>query len=241
MLKYLIALILLNFSLSVLGNENESKLKISKLADNVYQHISYKNVEPWGLVAASGLVVITGKDAHIIDTPWTFEDTKQLINWVESKGFTVKSSVVTHFHQDASGGIPILNELNIKTFATKYTNQLLQQQSREQASESIITNSFELVKGTVEVFYPGAGHSKDNIVIWLPKVKLLFGGCFVKSLNSKNLGYTGDSSISDWAQSIQNVTDKYPNIEVVVPGHGNLGGIELLQHTDHLVSNALAK
>ncbi len=34
---------------------------------------------------------------------------------------------------------------------------------------------------SLEVFYPGEGHSKDNITIWIPEYKVLFGGCFNKN------------------------------------------------------------
>jgi hypothetical protein len=133
------------------------KIEIIKLTDKVYQHISYQEVAPYGLVAASGLVVIDGKDAHIIDTPWSSEDTADLMAWIEGQGLTVKSAVVSHFHQDASSA-----------------------------------STAELVPGLIEAFYPGPGHSQGNLVVWLPQ---------------------------------------YPQIKLVVPGHGAIGDTRLLQHT----------
>jgi len=114
-MQFIITLLLL---VSGYSYANTEQLKITKLADNVYQHVSYKVIEPWGNVAASGLVVVDGNNAHIIDTPWGEESTKELIDWIRKKGFTIKSSVVTHFHDDASGGMPLLNKANIKTYAT---------------------------------------------------------------------------------------------------------------------------
>ena len=84
------------------------------------------------------------------------------------------------------------------------------------------------------MFYPGAGHTQDNIVVWLPKQKILFGGCFVKSIHSKNLGNMEDASVKDWPKSIQKVINKYPNIKIVVPGHGKVGDVNLLKHTAQL-------
>lgn len=147
------------------------------------------------------------------------------------KNLTVKSSVVTHFHEDASGGMSLLNELNIKTYATELTNTLLSENEKEPSNHVITKNTFELVPDSIEVFYPGAGHSQDNIVVWLPQSNMLFGGCFIKSLGSKSLGYTGDASIPDWPKSISNVINKYPNIKTVVPGHGKVGNKALLHHT----------
>ena len=184
--------------------------------------------------------MIDGNNAHIIDTPWTLADTKKLTLWIKAKGLTVKTSVVTHFHQDASGGLPFLNNLSIKTYATKLTNKLLTLKKRENSNKEIVNNTFTLVDGLIEIFYPGAGHTQDNIVIWLPKAKMLFGGCFVKNLNSTSLGYTGDASVKDWPKSIQRVINKYPNIEVVIPGHGKIGDLSLLKHTEQLALSVKA-
>lgn len=221
------------------ANNEEPELKVIQIAENVYQHISYKMIDSYGMVPASGLVVVDGSDAHIIDTPWTIADTENLITWIKSKGLTLKSSVVTHFHEDASGGIALLNTLQIKTYATTLTNKLLALKKRQQSSEEISNNPFALVNGLVEVFYPGAGHTQDNVVIWLPKEKILFGGCFVKNLQSKNLGYIGNASITDWPKSIQNLLNKYPNIQTVIPGHGKVGDMSLLMHTQQLALSAI--
>jgi glyoxylase-like metal-dependent hydrolase (beta-lactamase superfamily II) len=226
------------FLVSGFAYANSEKIKITKLADNVYQHISYKVVEPWGKVGASGLVVVDGNDAYIIDTPWGQEPTEELISWINSKGFVIKSTVVTHFHEDASSGIPLFNKSNIRTYATRKTNTLLSLKDKQQSSHEISNNTFELLKGTIEIFYPGKGHTEDNIVVWLPKDKILFGGCFVKSIHSKNLGNIKDASIDIWPASIQKVINKYPNVETVVPGHGKVGDINLLMHTAKLALGA---
>lgn len=219
---------------SAVASATNGQLKIIQLTDNVYQHISYQNIKPWGLVGASGLVVIDGNNAHIIDTPWTSNDAEALIKWITAKKLTLKSTVVTHFHEDASGGIELLNHLNIRTYATPKTNHLLKRQGREQSSHDITRNTFELVTGTIEIFYPGAGHTEDNVVVWLPQSNTLFAGCFVKSKQSKSLGNIEDASVEDWPLSIQKVINKYPGIETVVPGHGKVGDISLLKHTEQL-------
>lgn len=219
------------------------KIEIIKLTDKVYQHISYQEVAPYGLVAASGLIVIDGTDAHIVDTPWSNEDTLDLLAWIKLQGLTVKSAVVSHFHQDASGGMAMLNKEKIPTFASALTNALLMRQGRELSSDELSVvrgnevgsaSTAELVPGLIEVFYPGPGHSQDNLVFWLPQSKILFGGCFVKSLASKTLGNTADANISDWPKSIDKVLTQYPQIKLVVPGHGAIGDTRLLQHTQDL-------
>ncbi len=230
----LVILFIILISHRLLANSDVPTLKVIQLDDNVYQHISYKKVEPYGVVAASGLMVVEGNEAHIIDTPWTVADTEKLLKWAKLKGLMVKSAVVTHFHEDASGGMSLLNKLKIKTYATPLTNQWLKVNNREQSSNELSTEPVKLANGLIEVFYPGPGHTQDNIVIWLAKTETLFGGCFVKSLSSKTLGNIDDASIEDWPQSIKKVQDKYPDIKTIVPGHGKVGGRRLLNHTQQL-------
>ncbi len=230
----LITLLFIFFSSCLWAETKLPTLKIIQLFDDVYQHVSYKKVEPYGVVAASGLIVIEGDEAHVIDTPWTKQDTKKIIEWAELKGLEVKSAVITHFHEDASGGIATLNNLKIKTFATRLTNRLLKLNDLVQASDEITTENVQLFNGLIEVYYPGLGHTQDNIVVWLAKNEILFGGCFVKSLGSKSLGNINDAAIAEWPLSIQKVKYKYSNIKVVVPGHGKVGDKHLLSHTEQL-------
>ncbi len=102
------------------------------------------------------------------------------------------------------------------------------------ATNTIEGSEASLVKGVVEVYYPGAGHLVDNIVVWLPESKILFHGYLIRSLGSKNLGYTGDARVDKWSSSIENTLQAYPDVMAVVLGHGKTADIQLLHHTKAL-------
>jgi len=228
---------------ATLTEQEHPPLAITPIANNVFQHISYKHVQGYGLVPASGLIVINDKDAHIIDTPWTIADTKKLVSWIAEQGLTLKGTISTHFHDDRAAGIPYLNSLSVETYAYELTNKLLKANNKQAAKHSLLSKNSQTkqqsyIDQSIEVFYPGAGHSSDNIVVWLPEHQLLFGGCLVKSLNSKTLGYTGDADIEQWPRSIQKLITRYPNVQRVVPGHGQVGDVKLLLHTQNLAMAA---
>ena len=82
-----------------------------------------------------------------------------------------------------------------------------------------------------ELFYPGESHTKDNIVVYLRKRKILFGGCMIKGLEFDNPGYTGYANMIEWPKSVEKVMNKFKDAYVVIPGHGTPGGKELLPHT----------
>ena len=215
------------------------ELSIKQFSQNIYIHKSFKQVEGFGVVSANGLVVIENNNAFIVDTPWSNTDTKQLASWIESKNYTLIGSLSTHSHDDRAAGIKWLNENNIPTYASELTNQLLKKEGKALATETFTESLFTIENGLLEVYYPGPGHTIDNVVVWLPKAKLLFGGCFVKSLHSKNLGYTGEAHIEQWPASINNVLSQYSQAEVVIPGHGKRGNLNLLTHTKKLAELAI--
>jgi metallo-beta-lactamase class B len=89
----------------------------------------------------------------------------------------------------------------------------------------------------VEVYFPGESHSTDNVVVYFHNRKILFGGCMVKSLESRGPGFTKDANMEEWPKSVEKVLKKYKDARIVVPGHGNWGDTKLLKHTIELLEN----
>jgi glyoxylase-like metal-dependent hydrolase (beta-lactamase superfamily II) len=96
---------------------------------------------------------------------------------------------------------------------------------------------FDIGNETVEIYYPGAGHTRDNIVAYFHQRKILFGGCIVKALRWKGLGYTGDADIKEWPHSLKKILKKFPQSRIVIPGHGAWGDLRLIHHTLKLLRN----
>lgn len=89
----------------------------------------------------------------------------------------------------------------------------------------------EFAKESVEVYYPGPSHTQDNVVVYFNKRRILFGGCMVKALSARNAGYTADADMQQWPRSVEKVLIRYKDAKIVVPGHGNYGGTDLLKYT----------
>ncbi|WP_312288750.1 PST family subclass B1 metallo-beta-lactamase [Stutzerimonas nitrititolerans] len=217
------------------------ELRIEKIAEDVYLHTSFQQVQGYGLVDANGLVVLGGQGAYIIDTPWSEHDTAALVAWLQERNYQVKASISTHFHDDRTAGIAYLNSISVPTYASARTNALLKQNGKALATETFGDAPLWLFEGKVEVFYPGAGHSVDNLVVWLPEQKLLNGGCFVRAATAGTLGNTADAVVSEWAASAERLQRRYPDAQLVIPGHGVPGDVSLLEHTRKLAVAATAK
>ncbi|GAA0788431.1 beta-lactamase [Shewanella aestuarii] len=219
---------------SNLAREAE-QLLITQIAEGVYQHSSYLNVPNFGMVDANGLVVVQNKLAYIIDTPWTDKDTAKLLDWINQQGFTAVASVSTHSHQDRAGGIGYLNRQGINTIVSETTQQILAKAHKPQAQKIFKDKRYIMQTDLIEVYDMGAGHTQDNLVVWLPKQQILFGGCLIKSLNSTSMGYIAEADMQAWPLTVKKVIQQFPHINQVIPGHGALGDSTLLNHTINLI------
>lgn len=84
---------------------------------------------------------------------------------------------------------------------------------------------------TVEVHFPGPSHTVDNVVVYFPSRRLLFGGCMIKALASRSPGFTGDADMAAWPGSVRKLLARYPDAHIIVPGHGRWSDLLLLRHT----------
>ena len=86
---------------------------------------------------------------------------------------------------------------------------------------------------SIIVKFFGEGHTKDNVVGYFPSEHVLFGGCLIKELDASK-GYLGDATIAEWSHTVERIKKEYPNLEIVVPGHGEHGDSKLLDYTIQL-------
>lgn len=222
---------------------------IEKLADGVWLHKSYENISPWGLILSQGLLIESEAGVALVDTTWDTAGTEFLIALAESEiGAAPTTAIVTHAHQDKMGGTAVLHDRNIVSLAHAYSNEDAPGRGLTPASGVAIAAegdpSGELFRlpreKNVLYFYPGPGHTRDNIVVYHPASKILFAGCLVRPGKAKNLGNTADADLGHWAQAVRNVAAEFPEAEIIVPSHGAPGGRELLDHTIALAEAANA-
>ena len=215
------------------------EVKLYPIADGVWSHIATQSFD--GTVYSSnGLVVRAGNELLLIDTAWGAINTTVLLEEIKKQiGLPVTRALSTHFHDDRVGGVDVLNQAGVKTFASPLTRKLAKTEQNdipEFSLEGLSSKGSAVSFGPVEIFYPGAGHSQDNLVVYVPSVKVLYGGCAVHELSRTTAGNVSDADLEEWPTSVQRIQKHYPKAKIVIPGHGLPGGIELLQHTANVVN-----
>ena len=207
-------------------------LEVQRLRPTVWLHVSRDGQG----VPANGLVVRTPKGLLLIDTCWTEGQAERLIAWAErALGAFVVEAVVTHAHGDRTGGLPALARRGIPAAALDVTIETLRASgaSGGRLPRVLLTAAQPVHVDPLgfEAFFPGPGHAADTIVVWLPAERVLFGGCLVKAETATDLGNVAEADLASWPRAIEAVRARYPRAEVVVPGHGPVGGPAALAHT----------
>ncbi len=219
------------------GSNDSNYVELKKINDNIFLHITYEQIGG-STYPSNGLIIVTSKQLILVDTPWNNSQTKELFKLskeVFEKDF--HTAIVTHAHDDRIGGIDILLENKIDVWATELT--IKEAEKNGFSSPNFILGNEEKINiddFQIETFYPGKGHSPDNIVVYIPKYELLFGGCLIKSLQAKTRGSIKDADLQQWPLSVQKVLEKYCDSKIVIPGHGEHGDIGLLKHTIELLN-----
>ncbi len=203
-------------------------LWLGRLSAHVWMHTTTHVLDGVGFYPANGAIVVHGDEATLIDTGWNDRDaTAILAAWERTRQPAIRRALATHFHADRTGGIGALARRGIPTYGNPLTIGLA-----IDAKVPVPRPLHDVQKrpqrfGGLEVFYPGEGHTLDNVVAWIPSDAVLFGGCLLKSITEDDLGYLGDANVGAYAATTENVARAYPRARHAIPGHGTIAGTPL--------------
>lgn len=207
---------------------------VRKLSTHIYEHTSFLDTESFGRVPCNGMIIINNKEAVVFDTPANSESSKELIEYITKElNCQIKAVVATHFHADCVAGLENFHANDIPSYAFKKTVELLKAaENKHVQPENTFEDVLTLEVGDKKVYaeYFGEGHTKDNIIGYFPEDQAIFGGCLVKEVGAKK-GNLEDANVNDWSETVKKIQQKYPEVKIVIPGHGKSGGSELLDYT----------
>ncbi len=217
-------------------------VQLLELTEEIWVHISDDQSNRWGTIPANGLLLLGDDESLLLDTGWKPSQTAAIVAFAEKElKKPIRHVIVTHAHADRIGGLSALISPDIVVHVQELTAPLVEAAGGAYRVAPFV-ESAEMKFGphSIEMFYPGAGHSKDNTVVYLREAQILFGGCLVKSGRSADLGNREAAVITAWPISLLKLLERYPDAELVIPGHGPPGGLNLIHHTLGLLEQELS-
>lgn len=231
LLNYFIGWFLFTLSSGKLFAQAQVPLQIHRLTGDFYVYTSF-GVYQNDPVPANGLYLVTKAGAVIFDSPWDTTQFQPLLDSIFIRhGVKAVLCIATHFHDDRTAGLSYFRSKGIATYTTRLTDQLSAERGKPRAEFLVDQDTvFQLGGYRFELFYPGEGHTSDNIVCWFERQRVLYGGCLVKSSEDKDLGYLGDANPQAYAQTLRRLISHCRKPRYVIPGHNSWADPNVLGH-----------
>jgi metallo-beta-lactamase class B len=209
-------------------------LLINRISKYSYQHISFFDTQEWGKVSCNGMIVAYQNEVIVFDTPPDNESSRELIEWIKKRFGKITAVVPTHYHIDNLGGLEEFHKQGVLSYAYNKTIEIAKENTLpvpQHGFDKYI--ELEIGDKKVSVQFFGEGHSVDNTVGYFPLENIMFGGCLIKA-SGDGKGNLAEANPEDWSETVRKIKEKYPDVKKIIPGHGKIGGIELLDYTINL-------
>lgn len=214
---------------------------IERVADGVWVGIP-------GLNEGAMAAVVDGEQMFVLDTTSYNVFASRFVREVAGVEGCAGPTLlyISHRHFDHFGGAdaipaPVIGHRLTREAMARYTQEWLDRSLAGWIEEGIVVPELvsaprivlpqilfeaglvvQVGRFPVEVIHVG-GHCVDQTVAYLPEQRVLFASDNV--FNGKE-PYTGDGDLVAWIESLERMREL--PVDVVIPGHGPVGGTELL-------------
>jgi len=233
---FLFILTLFNFSLANTVNDS-----LKKLTDNLYGVFGVSqqvNKENKGFIS-NAYFYITDDGVIVFDALSSYLLGKELVKTIKSiSDKPIKYLIITHYHTDHFYGIKAFKDEGAVSIAHKWAYDYLSDPYAEQFFKSRQKVLGDLLKGTkiippdiaidkeiilnvsnqtIDVQHICQGHTKGDLIIWIPKIKTLIAGDLIFN---ERVPFLGSGNSKSWLKCIDKIIQLKP--EIVLPGHGDI-------------------
>jgi metallo-beta-lactamase class B len=219
-------------------NAQSPKIKITPLTGNYFIYTTYGTYVK-SPVPAHGMYVVTDRGVLLLDTPWDTTQFQPLLDSIQKRHKKqVVLCIATHWHSDRTEGLEYYRRQKIKTYTTALTDSFSRHHNKKRAEFLMTKDTVFNIGGTsFEVYYPGGGHTEDNIVVWFGKEEILYGGCLIKGAEAENLGYLGDANIASYEETLRKLERRYPDPAYIIVSHHDWTNVNSLKNSIRLAGS----
>ena len=217
----------------------------------------HTSLDPASGFPSNGVLLERDGESVLFDTAWDDRETALLLAWAENDLHKpVRSAIITHAHNDRLGGLGALRQAGIPATALAATvkrasaDGLIAAAGRTIPGGGVASDPAPVLDSVpgldraphrdargFELYYPGVGHTADNIVVYFAGSRVLFGGCLIKSDTATTVGNVADADVAQWPLSVARVAARYPDAATIIPGHGAVSAHSALALTRTLITD----
>lgn len=178
-------------------------------------------------------VYVGPKEVTVIGATWTPETAKLLADEIRKVTDKPITAVIdTDYNPERAGGNAYWASIGAKVVSTKLTYSLLKNQWTSVCAffrryrpaypevplalpTQTYRGSFTLQGGRVSALYLGPSHTPDDIFVYFPKEKVLYGGNIVKA----HLGNLAFANLAEYPKTLHKLKRLHLPITTVISGH----------------------
>ena len=202
------------------------KVVLSRLADKIYI------AEDYYLAKENSVVYIGDSFVTVVGATWT-PLTARLLSEEVAKITTkpIKEVIDTNHDLDRVGGNSYFRSIGCQIISTRLTRDLLMKEGKRSVEvaqygsdypnieivlpDTVYEGDFTLQGGSIRGFYLGPSHKQDDIFVYFPNEKVLYGGCVLK----EQLGNTDGADLVEYPRTLQKLKSMKLPIVTVISGH----------------------
>ena len=197
---------------------------------------------------ANATFITTKEGVIVIDTRGNEKEAGQVLKAIRTATQQPVVYVVnSHFHKENISGNSVFTSARTLIAQKQALAMIVTEAERENRKVTPPNLSFEkklelkLGKYHLKLIHPGPAHTDGDLYVYIPKWRILITGGLVFN---RIIPFLGDSTIESWLHALVEMEDL--DAEVIVPGHGAVGGKPLVTQMKHylmelkrFVNNAL--
>ena len=184
---------------------------------------------------ANSTFITTKEGVIVIDTRGNKTEAAQVLKAIrKATSQPVVYVVNSHFHKENISGNGVFKFARTLIAQKQALAMIVTEAEREKRKVTPPNLSFEkklelkLGKYHLKLIHPGPAHTDGDLYVYIPKWRILITGGMVFN---HIIPFLGDSTIESWLHALVEMEDL--DAEVIVPGHGPVGGKPIVTQMKH--------
>jgi len=184
---------------------------------------------------ANAAFITTKEGVIVIDTRGSKQEAAQVLKAIRKMtNQSVVYVVNSHFHKENISGNGVFKSARTIIAQKRAQAMTVLEAEREKRKVTPANLSFKkklelkLGKYHLKLIHPGPAHTDGDLYVYIPKWRIIITGGLV---SNRIIPFLGDSNIESWIHALVEMEDL--DAEVIVPGHGPVGGKPIVTQMKH--------